>query len=169
MSARSLVAAERAATIAKPPRRKVFASVRTVRAGSPTNTEKEMVAQFVQDQPREVTERQVAALATVLRRSKEVVRRMVEEARENFVASAQDYVAMHKQAVQSALANGDAKSLEVVVKGTQWAMENLQAEGVRIIDKAASEGASGPRIMIGVQVGGKNDQAPAITVTEAKG
>ena len=131
------------------PRKKIF----TKRQGSPTKAEKELVAQFVMDQPGGITPRQTTSLARVLRRSKELTKQMIEDARENFVESAGRYVDIHKQATEAALANGDAKSLEVAVRGSQWALENLSEEGVRIVDKASSE-STGTKIMVGIQVGG---------------
>lgn len=118
--------------------------------------EKNLVAQFVMDQPREIAPQQINALATVLRRPKETVKAMVEQARENFVASAEYYVEAHKRAVDTALTNGDSKSLEVAVRGSQWAMENMSIEGTRIVEKAVAD-AGGTKIMIGVQIGGLKD------------
>lgn len=117
-----------------------------------------LVAQLVLDQPAEMSVSQVNALARTLRRSKDVVREMVERARENFVANAEDYVAIHKRAVDAALEDGDN---ETAMKGSQWAMQNISEQGVRVIEKAA-EGPSGPRILVGIRIGGIDQ--PAVTV-----
>jgi hypothetical protein len=135
------------------------------RPGGVTVAEKELVAQFVLDQPCEITPSQTNALSRVLRRSKELTRSLIEEARENFQSSASHYVEVHKQAVDTALANGDAKSLSVAVEGSQWALESMGADGVRIVDKPTKDkGISGPRILIGVAVGGIKDPQTVVSI-----
>lgn len=130
------------------------------RQGSLTKSEKALVAQVVMDQPGEVTQTQVLGLSRSLRRSPEAIRTMIAEARENFVASAGDYVAIHKQATQGALDDGE---YETAIKGSQWAMTNLSGEGQRIVDKPTGE-AAGTKIMIGIQMGG---MTPAVKVEGA--
>lgn len=120
------------------------------RGGTTTKQEKEFVAQFLQDQPKELTTSQVTSLSKVLRRSKDAVRNMVEEARDNFAESAGFYVNVHKEATRGALATED---YEQALKGSQWAIEHLGMEGIRIIDKASTQ-PSGNKIMIGIRVGG---------------
>lgn len=135
------------------------------RRGSVSPTEKQFVAQFVQDQPTAITPRQVTALASTMRRSKELVKRMIEEAKDNFQGAAKRYVEIHKEAIEAALANGDSKSLHVAVQGSQWAMENLSAEGVSIVGKKAEEGSGAGKILIGIQIGGiRKDEATATIV-----
>lgn len=153
MGARALVKSAIPAKAAAP--EKVFNPGR--RPGSVTEAEQSLVTQFVRDQPREVTTGQVQALAKVLRRTPAAVREMVERAREEFQAGAEFYVNAHKQAVGLAVANGDAKSLDAAMRGAAWALENLSAEGVRVVDKQKeSGGPSGPRIMVNVGIGGLN-------------
>lgn len=130
------------------------------RQGPLTQPEKALVAQVVMDQPGEVTQTQVLGLSRSLRRSPEAIRTMIAEARENFVASAGDYVAIHKQATQAALDEGE---YETALKGSQWAMTNLSGEGQRIVDKPTGE-AAGTKVMIGIQMGG---MTPAVKVEEA--
>lgn len=125
---------------------KVFVS----KGGRPSKDEKALVAKVVADTPGPITPRQVQALATLTHRSKASIKKMVEEARDNFVESAGDYVEIHKMATIAALSQGDN---ETAIKGAQWAMTNIAAEGVRIIDKAAGE-STGPRVMVGIQIGG---------------
>lgn len=148
--------------ISKPVPTKVF-EPKTKRTGSITKTEQALVTQFVLDQPREVTTAQVTALSKVLRRSKEAVKDMVVRAREEFNASADFYVLSHKQSVERALnvttkeGEYDPKALDVAARASQWAMENLSAEGQRLVDKpAAGKGEMGPRIMVGINLGGMN-------------
>lgn len=133
------------------------------RQGGVTKPEKDLVAAFVQDQPREITESQVNGLARTLRRSKDVTKRLIEDARERFVDSAGRYVDIHMQAAEAALVNGDAKSLEVASKAAQWALTNIGAEGTRIVDKPSAE-TNTPKVLIGIKIGGVNSSAPVITV-----
>lgn len=142
------------------------------RAGKPTQVEQSLITQFVRDQPREVTSGQVAALARVLRRPRETVKSMIEAAREDFAVEASFYVAAHKTSVQRALdvtnkdGEHDAKALDVAARASQWALENLSAEGVRVVDKpSAGKGDTGPRIMVGINVGGLNTK-PTVEVVE---
>lgn len=150
---------------------KVFAPKASKRHGPVSPTERTLVQQFVKDQPREVTPAQVTALSRVLRRSKDVVKQLVEDAREAFVAEASFYVSGHKLAVERALnvqtkdGEYDAKALDVAARASQWALENLSAEGQRVVDaKSANKGDGGTKIMVGIQLGGMN--APSAVVTE---
>lgn len=130
-------------------------SVITKRLGPVTDIEKDMVAKFVLDQPAAITPSQTNALARVLRRSKDVTKRLIEEAKDKLVDSTERYVDIHRQTVETALSNGDAKSLEVALKGSQWAMEHISQDGTRVVDKAGSGGGnSGTKVLIGVQIGG---------------
>jgi hypothetical protein len=155
--------------IARKPPEKVF-EPKAKRGGQVTKVEQALVTQFVLDQPREVTTSQVNSLAKVLRRSRDVVKSMVERAREDFQTSADFYVKAHKQSVELALnvtnkdGEHDPKALDVAARSSQWALENLAAEGVRVIDKPnAGKGETGPRIMVGINVGGLNKQ-PEVTI-----
>jgi hypothetical protein len=141
------------------------------RHGKPSKVEKEFVAQFVQDQPAEITPKQVSALARTMRRSREVIRGMIDDAKENFVSNAERYVEIHKEAVEEALAGGTVAGLEAAIKGSQWAMENLSAEGARIVDGNKNSGGNGggTKIMIGVNLGGLNknrDESVTAVATE---
>ena len=143
---------------AKKPR-KVFGKKR----GTPSTFEKEFVAQFVRDQPQEITPRQLTALANTIRRPKETVKRMIEDAKDTFVENVGRYVEIHKQATEKALENGDAKSLEVATRAAAWAIENTSAEGVRLVDKP-EKGHEGTKIQIGVKIGGQNHPPVAVGV-----
>lgn len=120
------------------------------RGGPITKTEKDFVAQFLQDQTRELTTSQVTSLSKVLRRSKEAIRTMVEDARDNFAESAGLYVNIHKEATIGALKSED---YEIAIKGSQWAIEHLGMEGVRLIEKTSAQ-PTGNKIMIGIRIGG---------------
>lgn len=153
---------------------KVFSPKTHKRAGVITKTEQALVTQFVKDQPRDVTPQQVTALSKVLRRSKEAVKAMVEQAREEFAVSADFYVKSHKQSVERALAvttkdgEHDPKALDVAARASQWALENLSAEGQRVVDaKTASKGDGGTKIMINIPFGGMN-APPTVNVVETE-
>jgi hypothetical protein len=153
------------------PPTKVF-EPKAKRPGPISPTEQALVTQFVLDQPREVTTAQVTALSKVLRRSKEAVKGMLEKAREEFQSQAEFYVGAHKTSVDRALnvknreGEYDPKALDVAARASQWALENLSAEGQRIVDKPTEKGNSGPRIMVGVSIGGLNTPAAAVEVVE---
>lgn len=123
------------------------------RLGPATKAEKEFVTGLILDQPQEITPAQERALATVLRRPRDTVKRIIEEARDSFVESAGRYVDIHRQVTEAGLRDGTPKGLEVAAKGAQWAIEHISSEGVRIIDKAVAE-STGTKIMIGVKIGG---------------
>ena len=127
------------------------------RWGGPTSkAEKVFMEQFVANHPQEVTPIEVRALTKLLHRTPQVTKRLLTEARDKFIASAGHYVDVHKQAIDTALANGDPKSLEVAVRGSQWAMENASEGSTRIVDKSSPESA-GPRVLVGIKIGGLND------------
>lgn len=138
------------------------------RSGGLTEPEKALITAVVLDQPGEMRPAQVTHLAKALRRSTEVVKQVIEGAQDKFRENADFYVQSHRDAVADALANGDAKSLGVAAAASQWAIERISAEGTRIIEKSNAEsGNHGPRVMIGIQVGGLDaTKAPAVTVTE---
>ena len=132
--------------------------------GKPTEAEQSLVSQFIADQKAEVTPSQITSLSKLMRRSKDTVVKMIETAREEFQSNAEFYVRAHKEAVESALGttdrfgNPDSKALDAAMRGSQWAMENLAAEGQRIVEKVKSDGPSGPRIMVNIGIGAKNDK-----------
>ncbi len=123
------------------------------RMGKATASDKALVAQVVMDQPGEVSPQQVRALATTLKRTPAMIKALVADARERFVSRAGDYVDIHFNATQKASLSDDPKSLDVAVKASQWAIQNLSGEGARVVDKASTE-PQGQRIFIGVRIGG---------------
>lgn len=130
------------------------------RYGPPTDAEHALVAAVVADQPATITPAQTKALGTVLRRTESAVEKMINKAREKFVLSAEQYVDLHKKATEKALAKGD---LMVATKAAQWALANMSAEGVRVVDKPSAD-VGGSRINIGIRVGGVDAPMDAITV-----
>jgi hypothetical protein len=140
----------------------------TKRIGPITDAERELVAQVVLDQPGELRPAQVNGLATALRRSKTAIKELIDDAQSKFRANADFYVDMHRKAVQRAHNDGNQ---DAAMKGAQWAMERLSAEGSHIIEpKVAEQGGQGPRVMIGIKVGGLDATKEPIEViaTEVK-
>jgi hypothetical protein len=103
---------------------------------------------------------QVGAIAKTLRRSRDAIKDLLEEAREELAAHAGEYVQSHIDVVRQALADGDPKALEVAARASQWAMEKISFDGARIVD-AQTVGTTGSPIMIGInfKLGGRNASA----------
>lgn len=141
-----------------PKQRKVF----NKRPGQPTAVEKDFVAQLVADQPAEMTNSQVNALARTLRRTKETTRNLIEEAKNRLIDRSSRYADIHIQATEAALADGDN---EQALKGSQWALTNISGEGARIVEKAV-EAPTGAKIMIGIRLGGIDQPVTAIALPE---
>jgi hypothetical protein len=133
--------------------------------GPVSEVEVGFIRQFLQDQPREITPTQEKALSKVMRRSKEVVRDIIEQAREEFQGSALDYVRIHKDATIAAYEMGND---EVAIKASQWAIANMSQEGTRVVEKVAAEGGGGVRIMIGVKMGGIDGPKAGIVIGDGK-
>jgi hypothetical protein len=133
------------------------------RYGAPTATEKEVVAALVMDHPAELAPSQVNALAKAMRRPREVVKQLVDDAKENFVSKAERYVDIHMAATEAGLSLGDAKGLEQARKGAEWALTNISMDGSRVVDRP-DEGGHANKIMIGIQMGGMRE--PAVTVLD---
>jgi hypothetical protein len=142
-------------TTQKQPRRK--------RSGPVTTTEKQTVAALVLDQPAEIGPAEVNALAKAMRRPREVVKQLVDDAKENFVSKAERYVDIHMAATEAGLSLGDAKGLEQARKGAEWALTNISMDGSRVVDRP-DEGGHANKIMIGIQMGGMRE--PAVTVLD---
>lgn len=137
------------------------------RSGSLSKAEKAVIAHVVTDSPAEITQRQVIALAQTLRRRPEAIRDAIVEARDNFNAEANFYVETHKKVVETAVANGDPKSLEVARKGSAWALTNMSHEGKRVVDKP-DVGPVGSKIVVGIAIGGiKQEGIQALPLIEA--
>lgn len=149
-------------------------SVITKRNGPVTAAEKDLVAKFVQDQPAELTPAQTNALARTLRRSKDTTLALIHEARERLVDNTKFYIDSHKIAVQLALQSDTVAGIEQALKGSQWALENIAGEGQGVLEKNnGSTGSGGPRVMIGVNIGGMREPtvidlpAPVVTVEKS--
>lgn len=134
------------------------------RKGPVTKVETALVAQVVLDQPGGIKSAQVTALAKALNRPVDMIKVIVEEARTKFVKNVDRYVDIHMQAAEGALI---AEDFETATKAAQWYLANIAHDGARVIEKVASE-SSGTKIMIGLKVGGKNENTPieAVLVKE---
>ena len=106
---------------------------------------------FLLAQTGPVTKGQVGAMAKLLGRTPENIKKAMIRARHRFVSKAERYVELHGEATEEAMLRGDH---EIVIKASQWAMTNLAAEGVRIIDKPEAGADHGTKVLIGVQIGG---------------
>jgi acyl-CoA reductase-like NAD-dependent aldehyde dehydrogenase len=135
------------------------------RYGVPTDADKAVVAQMVMDHPSEVSTKQVNALAVALRRPRHVIKELVERARENFVSHAEDYVRLHFETTQKAAEQDDPKALDAALRGSQWALEHMGAEGVRVVEKAGPT-EKGSKILIGIKVGGIDQPTTTIALPE---
>lgn len=115
------------------------------------------------DNPGPLTSKQETALSVLLKRDRTQVRTLVEDARDNFAASAPDYVKIHRDACEAGLESGDPKGFAVAASGAQWALENMSFDGARVVDPPKKDkGPSGPRILIGVKVGGVDQPATVV-------
>lgn len=150
------------------------------RPGPPTQADKELIETALVATPHELTTGQLNGLAAAIGKKRSVVVKLVEEAREKLAERAEFYLDAHKQvvtdALSSAAANADgetamagAKYLEVAQKASQWGLENISIDGVRIVDgkAAAGSGGGGTKIMIGVNMGSRT--APAVTTEVVEG
>jgi len=93
-------------------------------------------------------------MARMLRRSPEVVKELIQDARVTFAKRAPRYVDIHLRATEKALASGTAAGLDTALKASQWAMERIAADGARVIDPPKASASSGMRVIVGVAVGG---------------
>jgi hypothetical protein len=123
------------------------------RSGTPTKADKVLVAQFVANNAGDVSPVQERALAKVMRRSNELTKQLIDEAREKFLIRAGRYVDIHMETTEKALAIGSDKSLEVAARASQWALEHISEDGARIVERDKTE-SDGSKIMIGVQIAG---------------
>ena len=121
------------------------------RRGITTPAEMALVSQFVKDQKDDITPKQIESLSELLKRRKNTVKHLIFRAREKFNDAAEEYVDIHLQATRKALKKGDN---EQAIKGSAWAIQNISAEGERIIDKPTDEGSSGVKVLVGVKIGG---------------
>lgn len=141
---------------------------RATKKAQRTDVAQQIVNNAVAQRGGELPDIQVSRLAKTLRFTKDEIRDMVLVAKENLAVAAQDYVRIHQDAVRAALDNGDARSLQVAVQGSQWAMENIGVEGARVIDRTSGGADGGTKILIGVHLGGRNKLVEDEGAIEAK-
>lgn len=128
------------------------------RHGKVTASDKALIARVVLDQPGGMSRAQTNGLAMALRRTRATTKKLIEEAREDFAGDAPDYVRIHKQATERAL---EMDNHDAALKGAQWAISHIALDGARLTEKEAA-GPTGSRILIGIKVGGVNQQDTAI-------
>ncbi len=102
--------------------------------------------------------------------SPNMIREMIRQARQKFVENSMIYVEKHLDSVRAAYAAGE---FDTVMTHSEWALEHMSdGDGERLIEPvkqvaAAAPADAGPRVMIGVQVGGVKTQ-PQITVGDVE-
>jgi hypothetical protein len=101
-----------------------------------------------------ITPAKEKALAVITNKSRETIRKGIDEARENLSDHAKAYVDLHMAAVIAGVASEDPKGLDVAIKGSQWAMEKLSLDGSRVIDAPKQDSDRTPKVLIGIQLGG---------------
>lgn len=83
----------------------------------------------------------------------EAVRVVIGRAREALGRNAEFYVNAHREAIEAAIVNGDAKSLAVAAGASQWAIQRIAEGDKRIVDPDKMEPAA-PALNIGIAIGG---------------
>lgn len=130
------------------------------KAGPITQAEKLIVAELVQDAPLNLmSDEKISMTAELMRRSPDVIKSIVVQAREQLQSNALSYVASHRKSVEQALA---AQDFDIARKGSEWAIEHISARDAdgkveRIVEKVEAE-STAPRVMIGIQLGGLRDK-----------
>lgn len=119
-----------------------------------------VVAQAVLDQPTPITPAQTRGLATFLRRTPETVAALIETAKARALDHLDDYVEIHYRTTQQAEQAGE---FATALKGAEWAMEHLGSAGARVVERE-TKGEAGPRIQIGIQLGGLKTPVTDLTV-----
>jgi hypothetical protein len=110
-----------------------------------------VVNSLVRASPGPLTDQKIQAAATLTGYGIGTMKLMIERAREKFARAAEKYVDTHLHATERALETGD---YETATKASQWAMSNLAAEGVRVIDRPEEGSGQGPKVLIGIKLGG---------------
>lgn len=95
------------------------------------------------------------AIAREVNRHPETVAKVIKTARAVLGNLAEEYALSHIETVRQALKNGDAKSLAVAARATQWALESISQDGQRVVDVAKTAAPAAPaEFKIGIAVGG---------------
>jgi hypothetical protein len=81
----------------------------------------------------------------------------IKEGRMAFTEKAKDYVELHLKATRAAYAAGE---FDTAARHAEWAMEKLGTKNLRLIELPdAKDSGGGPRIMVGVKIGGQQPVA----------
>lgn len=115
-----------------------------------TEGENRIIKQVVAEVPGGLMPQEQQALATALRRPKELVIAAIDEAYEKLAGRSVQYVDLHYKAAEQAIAEGDN---ETAGKLAQWAIEHIGSGSHRIVEKSVAPEATS-RVIIGVQIGG---------------
>jgi hypothetical protein len=125
------------------------------RTGRLTATEKSIITGLIADTPGDITPTQVESLAITLRREPDTIADAVAAARVKLQENLGRYVDIHREAAELALQTDDP---DVARKAAEFMIEKVSARRrdgkvERLIEAAASE-PNGPRIQIGIALGG---------------
>lgn len=102
----------------------------------------------------------VKSLAVQFNLTPKEVRVIIDRARYRLAANAEKYVEAHMETVQLGLEVGREggrnapAGLKVAQEGAAWALERIGQGHSRVLDAPKAQGATGPQIVIGIQVGG---------------
>lgn len=141
------------------PRKSTIQKLGPGRSGPMSAPEKELIERFLLARPEgeeiNTATKRAKALAVVMGRSTETVRRAIVSAAQRLAERSEEYTDMHFVAAKIAAAKGDAAP-------SQWALERISAEGeegkgrIRIIEPLKTEGDAPqmPTINIGLALGG---------------
>lgn len=123
-----------------------------------------------------IGESTVVSLAKQFKLSAKEVKVVIDRARYKLAANAEAYVDAHMLSVEMGLeiardgGKSAAQGLKVAQDGAQWALERIGQGHSRVLDAPKAQGATGPQIVIGIQVGGiqaKNTVDPDVIDAES--
>lgn len=136
--------------------------------GLPLETTEAIVKASVMNMGREPNAKDVRALARVTGQAIARIEEIIQTAKEEFHQSAIDYVRLHKKATEDAAAmiSEDPKYADAALKASQWAIEKMSLGGKGVVESAKkAESTSGPKIMIGIKLGGEKVSAASAAYT----
>lgn len=117
--------------------------------------ERAMIQTFMAKLPREITIEETKVLGKLFTRHPEAMKLAIEAAREAFINNAQLYIEKHRDAVRAAYAAGE---FDIAAKHAEWAIERLGTkEGMLLEQPKVEMASSGPRILVGINMGGIDD------------
>lgn len=112
-----------------------------------------MIQTFMKNLPREMTIEEVKVLGKLFTKHPDALRLAMEAARNAFLANAEIYIEKHRDSVRAAYAAGD---YDTAARHAEWAIERLGTKQGMLLEQpsAQTNSGNGPRILIGVNMGG---------------